>query len=419
MKLQAQYNRVTVAATLAILLIAAIGYYYLIRYVLIGELDEALKVEEIEIMDHIKKYNRLPEPTVYKDQRIAFEKAPSISDRHFQSLLAFNPEENQMESSRQLIFTVEVGGQQYRALVTKSEEATHDLVWIILFSTVALLVLLAVILFITNRFLFKKLWKPFRNTLSTIKKFDLSAPVDLTMQPTNITEFKELNNSIRLMAQKVLKDYQSLKDFTDHASHEIQTPLAIINSKLDLLIQEPELSEKSMDQVQSIYAAVEKLARLSRSLLLLTRIDSNQFVEMEQVSFDEIIEEKVEEMQEWIRSANVTVTVEPGNLRVTMNKELAEMLVSNLFSNAVRHSSSNESIFIRTSPYCFSIANRGTAPLDKNKVFDKFYKSDNSRGTGLGLAIVRQICDQYKFHVSYEFLDQQHFFKIDFNERSK
>lgn len=414
MKLETHYNRVTVAATLIVLLIAAIGYYFMIHYVLIGQLDEALKVEEVEIHDYISKHNKLPDATVYKDQRIAFEKTDHTQHRSFNSLSAFHPGENEMESSRQLLFTVEVNGQIYMASVTKSEESTEDLVWIILFSTLGLLVLLTVILFFTNRFLLKKLWKPFHNTLSSIKEFNLSAPVDIKMQATQITEFNELNESIRMMAKKVMNDYQSLKNFTDHASHEMQTPLAIIHTKLDVLIQEPELSEKSMEQIHGIYNAVEKLSRLSQALLLLTRIENNQYNATQDVSINQILEEKILELQEWIRVSDLDVTIYPNPVNVNMSKELAEILVGNLLRNAIIHSMPGTNIEIQTKEQSLSISNAGVAALDTNKITDRFYKSDNSGGNGLGLAIVKQICDQYGFRFSYVFSQHKHIFSIEF-----
>src|SRR5262245_50489845 len=142
MKLQAQYNKVTIISSIVVILIAAIGYYFLLRYVLIAELDEALKVEEVEIQDYIKKNNALPDATVYKDQRIEFEKINDPVKREFRSLEAFNPEENEKELSRRLSFTVRPNGQYYKAVVTKSEEATEALVWIILFTSIALIALL-------------------------------------------------------------------------------------------------------------------------------------------------------------------------------------------------------------------------------------------------------------------------------------
>lgn len=414
MKLQAQYNRITIFSTFLILLIAAAGYYFLLRYVLTSQLDEALKVEEAEIYDYVKKHDALPAPTVYKDQRISFEQSSKRGQRTFRSLKAFNPDENEKESSRQLLFPVIINNQNYIVSVIKSAEATEYLVWIILFSTVALIVLLTAILFFTNRLLLKKLWQPFRATLSSIKEFNLSAPVDITMQPTKITEFRELNESIRMMAQKVLKDYQSLKNFTDHASHEIQTPLAIINSKLDVLIQAPELSETSMYQIQGIYNAVEKLARLSQSLLLLTRIENNQFSGTQQVSINMLLEEKNLELQEWIQAANLNVSMELDQLDVDINKELAEILISNLFKNAIRHSEVNDKILIRINNNRLILSNAGKTSLNKKRIFDRFYKSDHSEGSGLGLAIVQQICDQYQFILNYDFNEGLHYFTIHF-----
>jgi len=161
MNLLARYNRITVISTLFILLLAAVGYYFLLHYVLINQLDEALKVEEVEIQDHIKRFNKLPEATVYKDQRIAFQETDQSVTRSFTSLQVFEPDENELEPSRRLVFPVEVNGKKYIASVTKSGEGTEQLVLIILFTTLTLIALLMVILFFANRFLMKKLWQPF------------------------------------------------------------------------------------------------------------------------------------------------------------------------------------------------------------------------------------------------------------------
>src|SRR5258705_13830404 len=128
---------------------------------------------------------------------------------------------------------------------------------------------------IADRFLVKKLWEPFQESLSSIKSFDLNAPSAIKTKKSAIHEFNELNQSISMMTEKVVKDYLSLKHFTDHASHEMQTPLAVVNSKLDILIQDPALSEKNLQDLQVIYDAVDKMSKLSQSLLLLARIENN------------------------------------------------------------------------------------------------------------------------------------------------
>ena len=414
MKLQVQYNRATIISALVILLIAAAGYYFLLRLVLINQLDETLKVEEVEIYDFIHKNNSIPAPTVYKDQRISFESTREPIRRHFDSIRQFDEEEQNNETVRRLLFPITVKGQNFIASVTKSEESTRDLLWVILFLTLGLIVLLIITSFLINRFLLKRIWKPFTDSLSSIKQFNLFEPTVIRMQPTKITEFNELNESIQLMSEKVIRDYQSLKNFTDQASHEMQTPLAIINSKLDVLIQDPDLNEKSMMYLHDIYKAVHKLSRLGRSLLLLARIEDNQYSTREIVDMDELIREKESEFFEWIQSMELKVDQKLHHCSININRELADILVTNLFFNAIRHNEKTRSIRIETGKNSFSICNSGQASLDKKRIFSRFYKSENSEGSGLGLAIVRQICDQYGFQVVYSFETGYHCFRINF-----
>jgi len=414
MKLQARYNRITIITTILILLVAAGGYYFILRYVLTKQEDDALKVEEVEIYDHIRKLDALPPASVYKDQRTSFTPVDQPGFRKFTTENFHNEATGSSEMIRKIEFPVQVKGHYYMATVSKSTEETESLVWLILFSTLALIVLLMIILFFTNRFLIKKLWQPFHTTLSSIKTFDISAPSTIKMEPTAITEFRELNENIRVMTKKVMADYQSLRNFTDHASHEIQTPLAVINSKLDMLIQEPELSEQSMDLIQSMYKAVEKLSRLIQSLLLLTRIENNQYSRTENISIDNIIEEKLDELQEPAISSQLSFEKLLTPLTVVMNRELAEVLVGNLIRNAVMHSRSGDTIKLDLHEGKLVVCNSGSKALDQTRIFERFYKSDSSSGKGLGLAIVKQICEQYKFRIAYSFEMNKHCFLVDF-----
>jgi signal transduction histidine kinase len=108
------------------------------------------------------------------------------------------------------------------------------------------------------------------------------------------------------MTEKVVKDYLSLKQFIDHASHEMQTPLAVVNSKLDVLIQDPSLNEKNLHDLQVIYDAVDKMSKLSQSLLLLARIENNQFSEKQEVDIHGIAKNIIQELDEWISERSLT-----------------------------------------------------------------------------------------------------------------
>jgi len=415
MKLQTHYNKINIIGTIIIFCFATIGYYFLLSYVLTDQLDETLIVEEAEIYDYIKKNNSLPEASIYDDQQIYFEKNNGPHFRIFKSAEVFHPLEKATEETRQLIFTVTVKGQQYIAHIIKTAEWTEGLVWIILFSTLSLLLLLTTAFFFINRLLMKKLWYPFHQTLSSIKQFNLSAPGIFTTPATSVTEFRELNESINLMAEKVTQDYQTLKSFTDNASHELQTPLAVIHSKLDILIQQPELQQESMELIQRIFTAVEKLSGLCKSLLLLTKIEQLHFSGKETVSIKKIVADKIADMQEWIRLSKLTIEQKGVDTIILSDKELVDILVSNLLRNAIQHTPEKGTIIIETGNDYLKISNTGLIHLDTNKIFNRFYKDGYSGGHGLGLSIIKQICDQYKFHCHYIFLEGHHHFTILFH----
>ena len=414
MKLQAQYNKISIASTILVLLIAGAGYYFLLQYVLKEQLDETLRVEQVEIQDFIQTHHLLPPATTYKDQRIEFKKSDKVLPQSFRTLMLYDPDEKENELSRQLNFNVEVNGQYYIASVTKSQEATEEIIGVILLITLGLIILLSLLLFFANRFVVKRLWKPFQTTLSSIKSFDLNAPSAIKTEKTAIHEFNELNVNISMMTEKVVKDYLSLKHFIDHASHEMQTPLAVVNSKLDVLIQDPSLNEKNLQDLQVIYDSVDKMSKLSQSLLLLARIENNQFSEKQEVDIHNVAKNIIQELDEWISERSLTVSNEISELKVNMNSQLANTLIANLLINAIKHSNKQESILLRSDKNVLTISNPGTQALDKDRIFDRFWKSEYSDGTGLGLAIAKQICDHYGFPLQYEFSQGAHHFSILF-----
>jgi signal transduction histidine kinase len=414
MKLQTQYNKISIASSVLVLLIAGAGYYFLLNYVLKDQLDETLRVEQAEIRDYIKTNHSLPPATTYKDQRIEFNKSDNVFPQKFRTLTLYNAEEKENELSRQLIFTVEINGQYYVASVTKSQEDTEKIIGIILLITLGLIILLSILLFFANRFLVKRLWQPFQTTLSSIKNFDLNAPSAIKAGKTVIHEFNELNENISMMTEKAVKDYLSLKHFIDHASHEMQTPLAVVNSKLDMLIQEPALNEKNLQDLQVIYDAVDRMSKLSRSLLLLARIENNQFSEKQEVDIRVIAENIIQELDEWILEKKLMVCNEISELKVNINSQLANTLIANLVINAIKHSATQEKIRLWSDKNTFTISNPGVQALAGSLIFDRFWKSEHSDGTGLGLAIAKQICDQYCFLLQYEFREGTHCFSVVF-----
>jgi signal transduction histidine kinase len=381
--------------------------------VLIHQLDDTLKIEEAEIMNHVKTRDRLPEPANYRDQQISFTPSPAAIKRKFINTHWFDPRHHQNRPFRQLLFSVVAGGQTYTVSVGKSEVETEDLLgWIVLI-TAGMILLLLGILFLAGRLLLRKLWRPFYDTLDAIRQFNLSSRKPLPPRDTKIEEFKSLDAAIEQMTHKILKDYEMLKNFTDNASHEMQTPLAIINSKLDLIIQDQGLEEKHLRQLQAMYDAVGRLSKLNQSLLLLTKIENNQFAHTDQVALTPLIEEKLLQLEDLTRARNLTVHTDLDKVSARMNAYLADILLNNLLVNAIRHNLEGGSLNILLQEDGLRISNTGPAlHFDPAAIFDRFTKSNHSDGTGLGLAIVKQICDNYGFPLSYSYNNNVHLIYI-------
>jgi signal transduction histidine kinase len=425
MKLFTRYSRVNIVASILALLLGSIGYFFTVRYVLIHQLDDTLKIEEAEIMDFVQTRDRLPRPANYRDQQIFFQPVAIPVTRAFIDRSGPPEEENETdrhgrhhrdrEPYRQLIFPVHVAGQWYTASVSESQEETEDLLELIMMITAGMILLLLGTLFLANRLLLRRIWQPFYQTLAAMRQFNLSSRNALPANHTDVEEFRNLDEATRQMTQQILKDYEMLKNFTDNASHEMLTPLAIINSRLDLMIQDPELGVQHHRNIQAMYDAIGRLRQLNQSLLLLTKIENHQFDHTEPVDMAPLIEEKLTQLEDPLRSRHLVVHSDLDRLWLPINHYLADILLNNLLLNAIRHNQDGGELTIRLRETGLRVCNSGPAlSFDPNTMFDRFVKGAHSGGTGLGLAIVRQICDNYNFSLSYTYADQLHTVDIGF-----
>ncbi|HUR09976.1 MAG TPA: HAMP domain-containing sensor histidine kinase, partial [Flavitalea sp.] len=297
----------------------------------------------------------------------------------------------------------------------KSQREVEDLLILILLITASIILLLLILLFFAHRIILKKLWKPFFSTLSVINDFHLSKPINKNLPATDIDEFSALNDAWQRVTKKITTDYETVKSFADNASHEMQTPLAIINSKLDLLIQGHALNGDNVQHLQSMYDAVNKLTRLNQTLLLLTKIENDQYVEREAVNINDILSQRLDDMEELILTKKIKVTTDLRESVTTINPQLADMLVSNLLLNAIRHNIENGMINIICNRAGFQISNTGnTGSLNELIIFNRFQKDSKSAGVGLGLALVRQICETHHYTIEYRFEQHMHIFEVSF-----
>ncbi len=418
MKLFTRYSRINVLATIAIFLVASVAFYFSLRYVFLKQIDEDLEIEENEITAYVQKHNRLPENFSVTDQIINFSQAGQNIKRQFTGVKMMDRKDRREEKYRQLLFGVKAGGQWYKTSVSKSLEGSDSLLRSILLISFSTILAILIVSFIINRVVLKKIWKPFYQSLHAVRNFRISKEQALLLPETNIDEFRFMNQTLEGITKTSQLEYLSLKTFSENASHEIQTPIAIIRTKLDLLIQDEQLTESQGKILQSTYNAIEKLSRLNQSLLLLAKIGNRQFEEVEVVDLKKMIGEKLLDFQEIWNSQSIDIQTSLEEASVKMNKELADILLNNLLSNATRYNCPGGSIIIRLNRQQLRITNTSReAALDTAKMFHRFYKpSLSSQHNGLGLSIIKQITDASGFLPSYAHENKEHTFTIAWNQ---
>ncbi len=412
-KLFSRYVRINIVITIVIFLIAGIAFYLTLSYVQLKQIDEDLGIEEEEILLYVKQYDQLPKTFSVQDQRIQFFPVAQAFDRRYFSRTKIK-EDEEYEYFRQLIFGIQVSGKYYKASVSKSLEETDDLKHTMLWITSAIILLMLVTSIIINRFVLRRLWQPFYSTLEILKKFSLNNKQVLDFPGTSTEEFSLLISTLERTTQQAQLDYLSLKTFSENASHEIQTPIAIIQSKLDLLIQDEALTEQQSKTLQAIYDAIKRLTRLNTSLLLLAKIENNQFDEVAEIDLKKNTEQKIADFNELWQSQNITLSVALDRSSVSMNPQLADILLNNLLSNATKNNFHGGKISIILNSNKLLVENTSNEPmLNSDRLFHRFYKpSQSNENNGLGLSIIKQICEVSELVPGYFFKNGQHSFTI-------
>lgn len=258
------------------------------------------------------------------------------------------------------------------------------------------------------------LFSPFRDTLKKIGLFKLHEKKPVPATKTHIQEFDDLNRFVEEMTTKAVSDYINLKEFSENASHELQTPLAIAKGNLELLTETP-LSEEQYGYIESLEKSIKKCSRLSESLALLTKIENHEYNTSQKVNLSKLIKEGIETFREFIDLNNLSIETKlEKDVEIDLHPALAEIIQSNLLQNAIKHNIENGEIKIELTNEKWMVANTGKKlDIDPGQLFERFRKADqNSESIGLGLSIVKQISDQYLYGISYTVQGKWHFFYI-------
>ncbi len=412
MKLFTKYNRINITISVIIFIAGTFAFYFALRYVLIRQLDQTLRTERAEIRQFVNEHNELPEIVNTNDQQITVTKTSTpVAEAIYSSEKAWNHKEKEQEWIRKIQFTLAINNDLYDVIVSKSQEATDDLLKLIIMIAIIMIALILVAGYLINRVVLKKLWQPFYHTISVIRQYQLTKQQTLHLPQTGIDEFSLLNLSVNNMTERVQQEYQVLKDFTGNAAHEMQTPLAVIATHTDTLMQDEQVLQQHTASIATIEQSVKRLSRLNQSLLLLAKIENGRFELNEQVQWNVLLQQKINEWQELITAQDLKITLHTVPVTTVFHQHLADIVISNLLSNSIRYNMPGGTIAITLTNEQLSIVNTSSLPaLDEAKLFNRFFRhpATEPEGNGLGLSIVKQVCDLADYKISYRYHTNNH-----------
>ncbi|MCL6103419.1 MAG: HAMP domain-containing histidine kinase [Bacteroidetes bacterium] len=416
MRLQAKINIRFLSVMFLIFTVVGVLFYFMIGRVVDQNIREMLDSRKAYIILNLQKKSAPIDSIISLDHSLFVRKIEKPEGYEFYAdTMAYDQREKELIPFRKLTFTVKSGDRHYEVTLLQSLLEMEDLRMVIFTFMGGLFILLMVSLFFVNRWLSSKAWNPFFKSLSLMSTWKFSEGKAVNFDATGIAEFDQLNRLLENMMQKIRTDFVNLKEFTENASHEIQTPLAIIKSKLELVLQDKSLNDRQHQQIKAAFESTIRLSKLNEALLLLSRIENQQFVGKQEIDFCQLIQSRVDFFEELFGLKQIEVmfqTSEP--VLFTLNPLLAEILVNNLLSNALRHNHENGKVIISAKNQEITISNTGkTQPIDATRLFQRFAKQTASgESNGLGLSIASEICKSNRIQLSYRYSDGMHHFVL-------
>lgn len=418
-KLLHKTSRAYLIYSVLILLISAPLFYYATKRLYIKEADETLKLHKKEFLKYaapsiqsadIAAWNRF-------NRNVKIYNGKLVSQDSLFFTAYYDTLDAEMEPYRELNFPIQIQGNPYTYSERINLVETADLKKNLALIFIAIISILLTGLYFITKKLSQNLWKPFYKTLQQIESFE----IDKTKQPeffeTDIEEFKRLNSSIQKLIEKNTAIYKSQKEFIENAAHELQTPLAVFQAKIDTLIQRQDVTQEQAEILASLNDNVARLNRLNKNLLLLSKIENDSYSDKQPILLAGLIQKNLDFFTEQASAKQLTIKMElEEGIEIKSNPVLAEIMISNLFLNAIKHNidKGHISIILKNKSLVFSNSGH-SGPLNTIKLFNRFSKANPSEhGTGLGLSIIKKIADVNNWTISYKYENNLHSFFISF-----
>ena len=386
------------------------------------EADDALEDYSAMIISRILSGEELPQGNdgsnnSFEVRAVDSDYAATHPHLRYHDENIYIPDKREQEPARVLtsIFS-DVEGQFYELMVMTPTFEKNDLFEAVLAWIVVLYVALLFIVLVVTMIIFRRSLQPLYDLLHWLDAYRPGGRPQSVPNKSDVEEFRRLNVALQQAVDRSEELFERQSQFIGNASHELQTPLAIIGNRVEWLLDSPSITEEEAGELFKIQKTLSRAVRLNKTLLLLTKIDNGQFPESVEVDIVTALEEGVESYGDVYAAREVNFTHNlPAELKVTMNESLASTLISNLVKNAYVHTPQGGDAHIEIVGRTLRVSNTGSEPLDKEHIFERFYQAARKEGsTGLGLALVAAVCRYYNLRLEYFFADGKHNFEVEF-----
>jgi signal transduction histidine kinase len=410
MKLLTKTSLNFISASVLFFLMGSIAMYFSVRNIMAEDLQNRLLQQQNEFI-YTAQQNKVTDlvselvfvQTTENKQLYSFSDTVLIANEKYMLY-------------RKLDFSYAQNEQDYKVSILLSQSESDKLIMKIVIMNVGFAMLFFMIMFFVNRHSIKSALGVFYSTIRKLEDFEVNQTTTLSLDTAEIEEVKKLNQVFEKMSAQIRQDFISQKEYTENVSHELQTPLAIISSKADELMQADNLSKEQMEQLALLMETTNRLSKINQALIFLTKIDNRFYTEVSTSTINDLIKEKLSLFDDSIKEKNLRLELDLLDItHVYMNPYLAETLIINLIKNGIVHNENGGLLRISLNNKTLSVANSGSVlSFDEKDIFKRFTRSnENKKSLGIGLSIVQRICDLYAFNIAYSYADE-HQFKINF-----
>ena len=418
-KLLQKTSRPYLIYSVLILIISAPVFYFATQELCIKEADDTLLLHKKEFLKHAAPTLKYTDIAAWNsfNRNVKIDSGKNVMRDTIFFTTYLDTLDAEVEPYRVLNFPFSIQGKPYTYSERINLVETDDLIKRIVFLFLAIISILLIGLFFITRNLSQNLWKPFYKTLQQIEGFEIDKNKQPEFIKTDIEEFNRLNASIVKLIEKNTAIYKSQKEFIENAAHELQTPLAVFQAKIDTLIQRADVTKEQSEILGSLNENVSRLNRLNKNLLLLSKMEHGSYNNRQNISLNNYLQKNIDFFTEQAQAKHLSIKLDlEKDLEIKSNPVLAEILFSNLFLNSIKHNIECGQIVIAIKENKLVFSNSGEpGPLNPNRLFNRFSKANPSeQGTGLGLSIIKKIADINNWTVLYNYENNFHSFVISF-----